>query len=114
MIRSEAKTAIQHGFKTTGIIFPFTYGNCNMSKLNVSQARNSFLDHCESVNIDNFKNNKLIIESCNYWKLYTIHKILGTRRHNIRLNNKAKFLMLIESISCRCKAKNYYWVWMLM
>ena len=46
---------MQYGFKTTGI-FPLGYDNCNMSNLIVSEARNSYVDPCEAIDINNLTN----------------------------------------------------------
>ena len=45
---SESGKAIANRFRITGL-FPFQHDRCNMSKLQVSAARSSFVNPCESM-----------------------------------------------------------------
>ena len=123
---SESGEAIANGFRATGV-FPFQSDGCNMSKLQVSAARTSYVDPCESIDIDNAMNtgaqtdkNMCVDQGVTclnptvtgehlrflYPSLYQRNaqadNIIGTL-DDIIIDNQPKYLMLRESVRSRAK-----------
>ena len=126
--------AIENGFIETSI-FPFRSDGCNMSKLQVSAARTSYVDPCESIHIDNAINTGVQTDKNNcvdqgvtclnptvtgehlrflYPSLYArkaqADNIIGTL-DDIIIDNQPKYLMLRESVRSRARATIEYESW---